>query len=49
MAEYVAEDGTVYTDEDIERWAAEHEAGYEGEHLGKPRVGRPETEQPKQL
>jgi hypothetical protein len=43
MAEYVAANGTVFTDEDIERWAAvdESEEGYTGGYLGRPRRGRP--------
>ncbi|WRS29046.1 CopG family transcriptional regulator [Actinomycetaceae bacterium MB13-C1-2] len=36
-------DGTVFTDEDIERWAVvdESEDGYSGRHLGPPTPGRP--------
>lgn len=36
MGEYSDVNGVPFTDEDIERWAAEaeSEAGYEGKHLG---------------
>ena len=40
---YTAANGTVFTDADIEMWAAEAEAGvpYTGEHFGPPTPGRP--------
>ncbi len=38
---YTDTNGIEYTDDDIERWAAEHEAGYSGAHLGPAAVGRP--------
>ncbi|GAB3048960.1 hypothetical protein GCM10027079_12570 [Sediminivirga luteola] len=43
MGKYTAADGVEFTDEDIERWAAEAESeeGYQGGHLGPPRRGRP--------
>lgn len=46
MAEYAAADGTKFTDEDVERWAAEAEAGFPGWKFGPstpgpPRPGRP--------
>lgn len=43
MSEYSDVNGTAFTDEDIERWAAETESeqGYAGKHLGPSRPGRP--------
>jgi len=43
MAEYKDVNGTPFTDEDIERWAASAEAdiGYSGKHLGPSVAGRP--------
>lgn len=43
MSEYTAADGTPFTDEDIERWAAEAESeqGYTGGHIGPSVPGRP--------
>ena len=39
MAEYIASNGTIYTDEDIERWAEEAEAGWPGVQFGPPTPG----------
>lgn len=43
MSKYTAVNGTTFTDEDIERWAAEAESeqGYTGGHLGPATPGRP--------
>lgn len=43
MGKYVAADGTTFTEDDIERWAAdaESERGYVGGHLGPAVPGRP--------
>lgn len=43
MTKYTAANGTPFTDEDIDRWAAqdESEEGYTGTHLGPSRPGRP--------
>ncbi len=43
MSNYTDVNGTPFTDEDIERWAAEAESeqGYTGKHLGPSRPGRP--------
>ena len=43
MSEYTAVNGTTFTDDDIERWAAEAESeqGYTGTHLGPAVTGRP--------
>ncbi|MDR8020352.1 ribbon-helix-helix domain-containing protein [Nesterenkonia aerolata] len=43
MGKYTAVDGTAFTDEDIERWAAEAESeqGYTGGHIGPSVPGRP--------
>lgn len=43
MGKYTAVDGTSFTDEDIERWAAEAESeqGYTGGHIGPSVPGRP--------
>ncbi len=41
MGKYTAVNGTEFTDEDIERWAAEHEGGYTGAHVGPAVPGRP--------
>ncbi|WP_316670426.1 CopG family transcriptional regulator [uncultured Propionibacterium sp.] len=43
MGEYSDVTGTRFTDEDIERWAAEAESeeGYTGKHLGPSVPGRP--------
>lgn len=47
MGKYVAADGTTFTEDDIERWAAdadadaESEQGYVGGHLGPAVPGRP--------
>lgn len=43
MGKYTDVTGTAFTDEDIERWAAdaESEEGYQGGHLGPSRPGRP--------
>lgn len=41
MGEYVAADGTKFTDADIERWAAEAEAGFPGAVFGPSSPGRP--------
>ena len=43
MAKYTAVNGTPFTDEDIERWAAEaeFEEGYAGRHVGPSVPGRP--------
>lgn len=39
---WTAANGTVYTDEDLERWAAAQEdRAYEGAHLTPPKIGRP--------
>lgn len=39
--EYVAKNGTVYTDEDIEKWADEAEQGFPGATFGPSSPGRP--------
>lgn len=43
MNMYKDVDGVAYTDEDIERWAAEEDSdlGYTGGHRGPSRPGRP--------
>lgn len=43
MSEYTDVNGTPFTDEDIERWAAEAESerGYAGKHLTPSVPGRP--------
>lgn len=43
MKTYTDVNGTEFTDEDIERWAADAEADvpYTGEHYGPPTPGRP--------
>ncbi len=43
MSKYTDANGTEFTDEDIERWAAEVESveGYTGGQLGPSRQGRP--------
>lgn len=43
MTKYTAITGTTFTDEDIERWAAEaaSDQGYTGSHLGPSVPGRP--------
>ena len=43
MATYTDVNGTTFTDDDIERWAADFEADvpYTGEHYGPPTPGRP--------
>lgn len=43
MSEHTDVKGTRFTDEDIERWAAEAESekGYTGGHLGSSVAGRP--------
>lgn len=41
MGQYSAVDGTKFADDDIEYWATEVEAGYEGGHLGPLVPGRP--------
>lgn len=41
MAKYTDVRGTEFTDEDIEKWAAQTEQGYTGGHLGSATVGRP--------
>ena len=43
MTTYTAANGTKFTDDDIERWAAEAESeeGYTGRHLGPAIPGRP--------
>ena len=43
MSEYTDVHGTPFTDEDIERWAAEAESEgeYTGKHLGPSVPGRP--------
>ncbi|MCL2464738.1 MAG: ribbon-helix-helix domain-containing protein [Micrococcales bacterium] len=48
MSDYTTADGTRFTDEDIERWAAvdESEAGYTGGHLGPPISGLPTAGRP---
>lgn len=39
--QYTAANGTVYTDEDIERWAQEAEDGFPGATFGPSIPGRP--------
>lgn len=39
--QYTAANGTVYTDEDIERWAQEAEDGFPGATFGPAVPGRP--------
>jgi predicted transcriptional regulator len=46
MAEYTARNGTKYTDEDIERWAAEAEAGFPGVKFGPSSAGPPTSGRP---
>lgn len=43
MSTYTDVNGVAFTDEEIERWAAEDEskASYTGGHLGPSRPGRP--------
>lgn len=43
MVKYTDVNGTSFTNEDIERWAAEAESeqGYTGKHLGPSVPGRP--------
>ncbi len=41
MAEHTAADGSTFTDEDVERWGAEAEAGFPGWRFGRPIAGRP--------
>lgn len=41
MSVYRDVNGSLFTDEDIERWAFETEAGYTGGHLGPSVPGRP--------
>ncbi|MDN5892781.1 MAG: ribbon-helix-helix domain-containing protein [Nocardioides sp.] len=43
MSKYTAVNGTEFTDEDIEKWAAEAESeqGYTGGHIGPAVPGRP--------
>lgn len=41
MAEHTAADGTTYTDEDIERWGQEAEAGFPDWKFGTSVTGRP--------
>jgi hypothetical protein len=43
MSTYTAADGTKFTEQDIEKWAAEAESerGYTGGHLGPSVPGRP--------
>lgn len=43
MSTYTDVNGVEFTDEQIERWAAEDEseAAYTGDHLGPSRPGRP--------
>jgi hypothetical protein len=43
MSKYTAINGTQFTDDDIERWAAEAESeeGYTGKHIGPSVPGRP--------
>jgi len=43
MSEYTDVNGDSFTEQDIERWAAEAESekGYTGTHLGPSRPGRP--------
>ena len=41
MAEHTAANAAEYTDEDIERWGAEAEAGFPGWKFGRSVAGRP--------
>ncbi|MHA3723535.1 CopG family transcriptional regulator [Leucobacter sp. HY1910] len=43
MGKHADVNGVPFTDEDVERWAADDEsdAGYTGGHLGPSRAGRP--------
>lgn len=43
MGEYTATNGTSFSDEDIDKWAAEAESeqGYTGGHIGPSVPGRP--------
>ena len=43
MSTYIDVNGVAFTDEDIERWAAQNESeqGYTGKHLGPSGPGRP--------
>jgi len=46
MAEYTASNGTKFTDADIERWAAQAEAGYAGWEFGQWTPGPPTSGRP---
>jgi predicted transcriptional regulator len=41
MGEYATVSGRRFTDDDIEKWAAESERGYAGGHIGPATAGRP--------
>lgn len=41
MGTYSDVNGVPFTDDDVERWAAQAEAGYTGKHLGPSVPGRP--------
>lgn len=41
MSTYTDVNGTPFSDDDLDRWAAESEAGFEGKHLGPSVLGRP--------
>lgn len=43
MKQHIAVDGTMFTEDDLERWAADAESdeGYQGGHLGPAVPGRP--------
>ena len=41
VVEYVSTEGVTYSDEDVERWGQEAEAGFPGWKFGRPIAGRP--------
>lgn len=41
MAEYIAANGFTYSEDDVERWGQEADAGCPGWEFGKPVAGRP--------
>jgi len=43
MSEYTTASGTVFTDDDVERWAGEVEQGFTGWEFDTPGPGRPRT------
>lgn len=43
MKEHIAANGTAFSDEDLETWATQAEAGFPGAKFGTPTPGRPVT------